>query len=188
MTQEIPNEFEMILRQQFEELFERERDTIVKTALRWCFNHHQNAEDCVDEAFTRLWHLMARCGQAPPSPLGWLYKTARRVEIDRARAAFVRHGSVERMNEIASPEPATDAELIEDLLLAMEQLPARYRRAVSLKYLEQYRYAEIAEDMNCTIEAVRQILPRALNILRRRLAHHAPILRTSQCHQDQCVS
>lgn len=184
---QITIEFEK-MRQQVAELFLRERETMLKAARRWCFNHQQNAEDCVDEAFARLWKLMACYGQVPQSPLSWLYTIARRVEIDRAKSAFARHGTVETMDKIASHEPGSDSELMEELLQAMEQLPARYRRAWSLNYLEQYSYAEIAEEMSCTTNAVKKILQRARNILRRRLAHHAPILGKSWSRQGQCAS
>ena len=73
----------------------------------------------------------------------------------------------------AAPDPARTAETAAArtaLARAVSDLPAPYRRAVTLFYAEERKYREIADDEAVAIGTVKSRLHAALKLLRERLA------------------
>lgn len=71
-------------------------------------------------------------------------------------------------------EQMADEELRAELHAAMERLPARYRAALTLRYVEGFSYAEIAQILNLPLNTVRTHLRRAKQQLRTMLRTAPP--------------
>jgi RNA polymerase sigma factor (sigma-70 family) len=101
----------------------------------------------------------------------WLHRTARFVAL-RARAVRLRRSRREAPLE-TDEEPATAAEepdeLRERLDAALDRLPAIYREALLLHYVEGRSCEEIAPAVGASAETVAMRLSRGRELLRRRL-------------------
>ena len=111
----------------------------------------------------------------PNAPfLPWLMAIANARAIDALRKRG-RHQQREVQVEpedlwlAATPQPSTSDD---ELALLLSQLPARQREVVEHVHLREMTLAETATQHNLTLSAVKSLLHRALNTLRRLGAHH----------------
>ena len=67
----------------------------------------------------------------------------------------------------------------EEVRAAVDSLPGKQLAAVLMHKYEGLDYAEIAEVLGCSVPALKSILFRAYETLRRRLAHLDPFVEAS---------
>jgi RNA polymerase sigma-70 factor (ECF subfamily) len=67
-----------------------------------------------------------------------------------------------------------DARLAE-VRAAIQELPANYRAAVLMHKYQELDYGEMARVLNCSVPAIKSLLFRAYENLRKRLAHLDPL-------------
>ena len=93
---------------------------------------------------------------------GWLFTIAHRKVIDHHRAASRRPVVVPSV-----PEPSIEATTADgDLWAAVALLPEKQRGAISLRFLGDLPYAEIAAALECSEAAARQNVRAGLASLR----------------------
>lgn len=142
---------------------ERHRPRLFGLAYRMLGDAHE-AEDLVQEAYLR-WYQEDRA--AIESPEAWLVRVTSRLAIDRLRRA-----RTERLAYTGPwlPEPIADAadgpaELASDLsvalLVLLERLAPEERAAFLLRDVFDAPYGEIAQTLDRTPAAVRQMVHRA---------------------------
>ncbi|MDX6632609.1 MAG: polymerase sigma-70 factor, subfamily, partial [Solirubrobacterales bacterium] len=137
-------------------------------------NQHE-AEDLAQEVFIRA--LQALPGFELRRPfLGWLFRVARNAAIDTLR----RQRRVD-LTEPADIDNRRDEEVAEqaesaltwisdgDLTMFIGRLPAMQRQVLALRYLLDLSTEEIADLIDRTPKAVRQLQSRALRTLEARL-------------------
>jgi RNA polymerase sigma factor (sigma-70 family) len=115
-----------------------------------------DVSDVVAEVFTTAWR---RLSVIPPAPGDrfWLYGTARRIIARRHRSASRLHNLVGRLAAEHYPrqplaptgDPAQDR-----LLAAVSELKPSQREALLLVHWEELSYAEAAEALGCSVNAV----------------------------------
>jgi RNA polymerase sigma factor (sigma-70 family) len=128
-----------------------------------------DADDCWQE--TWLSALRAYPSLKDASNLrGWVFTIAHRKIIDHVRARGRRAVPVAEAAELASANAAT-ATLAPDqeLWASVAQLPDKQRTAVTLRYLIDSSYGEIAEVMGTSEQAARRNVHEALKRLRKEL-------------------
>ncbi|MEM6488496.1 MAG: sigma-70 family RNA polymerase sigma factor [Pseudomonadota bacterium] len=128
------------------------------------------AEDVAQEAMLRFWRQAAtwRSGEAKAST--WLYRVTHNLCIDRIRRRRATT-DIDDVPEPVDPVPAVlerlaAAEESRALAQAIGRLPWRQRDAILLRHFEGCSNPEIAERLECSVEAVESLLARA----RRQLA------------------
>lgn len=152
-------------------------DRLLPLALRQAWRmlgDEQEAEDVAQEAMLRLWRQAAgwRTGEARVST--WLYRVTHNLCIDRIRRR--RPGPpLEDVAEPADPALSVLARLADDeraraLAAAIGALPDRQRRALVLRHFEELGNPEIAEALECSVEAVESLLARARRTLAKAMA------------------
>ena len=93
----------------------------------------------------------------------WLFTIAHRKLIDHHRAAGRVVSAVETPDQaVDDPDPGDDA-----LWAAVRALPPKQRAAVTLRYLADLSYAEIATTIDCREDAARQNVRAGLAALRK---------------------
>lgn len=129
----------------------------------------------VDDAFQAAFLVLVKRAESVRNRdlLGpWLHGVARRVAL-RARAESARR----RDRAVAGPEPMSP--ILDDLdrldtraaiHAEVDRLPAAYRDAVVLCYLEGHTHEEAAQELGWPVGTVRGRLARARDLLRGRLA------------------
>jgi len=116
-----------------------------------------DVSDVVAEVFTIAWRRLA---DIPPSPADrfWLYGTARRVIARRYRSAGRLRNLLGRLAAERYPiqQPPTGAidPVTEHVLTALAELKATDREALLLVHWEQLSYAEAAQVLGCSANAV----------------------------------
>jgi RNA polymerase sigma-70 factor (ECF subfamily) len=109
----------------------------------------------------------------------WLYKIAKNCTIDFIRkrklnSLHINYGSDEESsineNTLYSGTPNPEENMIQQqeelrLIKYIESMKPKYRRIIELRYIKEYAYEEIAEELNIPIGTVKAQLFRAKNIL-----------------------
>lgn len=131
------------------------------------------AEDVAQEAMLRLWRQASdwRAGEARVST--WLYRVTHNLCIDRVR----RRRPTADLADVAEPadpglgalERLAETERNRALVRAILTLPERQRNAVVLRPFEGMGNPEIAERLECSVEAVESLLARARRQLAKRM-------------------
>ena len=113
--------------------------------------------DVVAEVFTIAWRRLADV-PPPPADRFWLYGTARRVIARRHRSAGRLRNLLGRLaaERYPTPQPAAGPfdPVTEHVLAALAELKAADREALLLVHWEQLSYAEAAQVLGCSANAV----------------------------------
>ncbi|QBD81429.1 sigma-70 family RNA polymerase sigma factor [Ktedonosporobacter rubrisoli] len=163
-------------------------------ALRLCGNT-QDAEDIVQEAFTRAYASLLRYTPERLRALrlgSWLYKITLNVFRQRARVPQLyllpldldEDGPAVAIEDEDLLQPGSFLEHKEHLQEQQEalrlieagiaQLPERYRVVLTCYYLEQLSYQEIATLLEQPLGTVKSAVFRGLNLLRTKLRSQQP--------------
>ncbi|MDR1340674.1 MAG: sigma-70 family RNA polymerase sigma factor [Prevotellaceae bacterium] len=109
----------------------------------------------------------------------WLYKIAKNCTIDFVRkrklnTLHINYGSDEESsineNTLYSGTPNPEENMIQQqeelrLMKYIESMKPKYRTVIELRYIKEYAYEEISEELNIPIGTVKAQLFRAKNIL-----------------------
>jgi RNA polymerase sigma-70 factor (ECF subfamily) len=101
----------------------------------------------------------------------WLYKIATNCAYSRLRQLNNGHGKVAALaiaaeSESASDTAASDGQFHRRLRSLVGQLPAKQRACVTLRYLQDLDYPEIAQVLGCSQESARANVYQAIRRLR----------------------
>ncbi len=170
----------------FEQLVARYQDRLV-TVLDHLVGDRDQAEDLAQEVFLRVYRSRSRY-QPGAKFATWLFTIANNAALNalrsRARRREVnlvardsgtfRGQPMDHMLQASSGQmPARQfdkAELRDIIRLALESLNERQRMAVLLNKFEEMSYADIAQTMGLTLQAIKSLLARARVNLREVLA------------------
>ncbi len=128
------------------------------------------AEEIVQEVFTRAWRHAASYDHTRGSVRTWLYQIARNVIIDTRRRASVRPGLALHEPSDADAEPT--APTIEQAMLgwqvvsALERLTPEHRQVIRLAHFQGLSMREIAERCDLPVGTVKSRTWYALRSLR----------------------
>ena len=155
-------------------------ETIIRGSSRQLFaiaygvlQNRAEAEDAVQDAFVKAWKSRWRVRDPEKFP-AWLATIARHRAQDIARS----RRTVPLVNELA--EVADEASMYQDqhareaylggqVHRALAALPETHRIALTLRYFDALDYATIEQTLGLTNGALRGILGRALQTMRKRL-------------------
>ena len=153
----------------FETLYHRYTPRLMRY-LKLRLGESEWAEEVCQDLWLVVWRQADRA--QPLAPLSaWLFEIARRLVLK----AYSRRAPLTRE---ASPMPETASEALNpetdrvrqdqrrQVARAVATLPPALRQTVTLRYIEVYRYREIAAEMGCAVDTVKDRLRQA----RRRLA------------------
>src|SRR5688572_12865561 len=149
----------------------RRHGPMVFAVCRRVLGDRHAAEDACQAAFLVLARKAASLGR-PELLANWLYGVAYRTALSaRAdeRRRHAREAEAGRPLAVEPPDEALRAEVRAMLDEEVHRLPAKYRAAVVLCYLQGYTHAEAASALGCPRGTVATRLARACQRLRRRL-------------------
>ncbi len=135
------------------------------------------AEDLTSEVFLRVWQYI-RDGIAVDNIKAFLYRVSRNVVIDFYRKNLGKetvniedHDIVDNLRADNLIERIDTNNQIKGIMEKLDNLKEEYREVVLLKYAEEYSNAEIAEIMGRSKGAVRVLLYRAIEALKKEVKH-----------------
>lgn len=169
----------------FELLLHRHRGTVLNLLYRLVHNH-AIAEELAQDVFVRVYRSRERY-EPTAKFTTWLFRITTNVALNwrrDTRRQMAEHGIDELSSDVRKFEfqdrrPSIDEKLICDLKAkevqaAIRSLPSKQLAAVLMHKYEGMDYAEIAEVLDCSVAALKSILFRAYENLRRQLAHLDP--------------
>lgn len=148
--------------------------------LRVCrrfFLQPQDAEDAAAEVFLKLHRVLETRDQAVPFR-PWVSQVAGRHCIDKLRRRKREKGScvdsadLSEVPDYSTPSPLSQVLRSEERLEVREQLirlPKKFKVPLVLRYYKQMSYSEIARALKTRLPAVRMMIFRAKEQLRRNL-------------------
>ncbi len=151
-------------REVFALLVPRYRDKVFRLSFSMLRNHAM-AEDITQDVFLRVWRALP--GFAGQSSLStWIYAITRNAclsELRKKRPTVSMNGDADEYDAevaaLAAPDPDDSATVSVGQLL--DQLPERYRQAVTLFYMEDKSYEQTAESLGLPLGTVKALLHRA---------------------------
>jgi RNA polymerase sigma-70 factor (ECF subfamily) len=156
-----------------------ERHGAMVHALAWrMLGQASEAEDVVQDVFSRLWVNAKGWAPAGGGLGGWLRRVATNACLDRLRKRrFASDAPVpERIDEAPLADAAIDAERRRAAVAAaIQALPDRQRAAIVLTYYESLPNAEAAAMLGLKVKALESLLVRARQALARGLAERGLI-------------
>ncbi|HYW48233.1 MAG TPA: sigma-70 family RNA polymerase sigma factor [Bryobacteraceae bacterium] len=165
----------------FNRIVEEYHHMVVGYLYRFVRNHAV-AEELTQEVFLRVYRV--RNYEPTAKFQTWLFRIVTHLALNwvrdqRAERAWLRLD--ERPLDVRPYELRSGALSMEDWLVhqctldevrsAIEQLPERHRTAVWMHKYREMEYREIAEELGCSVPALKSLLFRAYETLRERLAH-----------------
>lgn len=124
----------------------------------------QAANDLLQEIFLKL-HKVRHQYLAQYPFLPWLFAITRNALVDSFRLKESRV-SEETKETLEFAAPAHGSTWTENLVEALQSLPARERRAIELRYQSDWTFEQIASEMKTSQVNVRQIISRGIRKLR----------------------
>lgn len=146
---------------------------IFRTAVRVLAGDRARAEDATQEVYLRAWQSFARF-QSGTNCRAWLFKILFHVAHHHRRQWF-RFPYVSDPEEIleatpAHTEPVPEHLRDEEILAALDRIPAEFRASILLVDVEEFSYKEAAEILRVPTGTVMSRLSRARKLLRTELA------------------
>lgn len=153
----------------YEELYRRYRDAAFVRALRGEHDPYR-AEDIVSEAFTKTLEAMRRGLGPKESFAGYLFtairsETGRRSAVERA-SDLLDTSELDRLPGFVSEDPAEARSEREQLELAFNSLPERWRRLLWLVEVQGLTVLQAARQIGTSSAAAAKALQRAREALR----------------------
>jgi RNA polymerase sigma-70 factor (ECF subfamily) len=172
-------------------------EQLVRAHQRYVFNlayrvlgDRNEAEDVAQETFVRAWRglpsFRAECRFTT-----WLYRIARNVCLNRLPRLEAELRQTEVLSQpVASPDPVPDEvvsarERRAFLHSELARLPEKYRLVLTLRYLQGFSYAEIADVLSLPLGTVKTHLHRGREALAARLAARELETRSDQPQSDR---
>jgi len=155
-------------RQAFRILVDRHLGAIVTLARRM-LKDEAEAEDIAQEALLRLWRAGETLELGPHGLRPWLRRVTSNLCLDRIRSTrrTVVTDEVPEVAEEATQETGLEEQdLARRVGAAINALPERQRRALTLFHHEGLSQAEVGEALGISDEAVESLLARARRTLR----------------------
>ncbi len=168
----------------FETLLDRHRSTVVNHLHR-LVRDRAIAEELAQDVFLRVYRFRNRY-QPEAKFTTWLFRITTNVALNwrrdtRRESAHLRLDAAHesRRIQVLDQNPRADQQLLaehraREIREAIDALPSKQLAAVLMHKYEGMDYVQIADVLQCSIPALKSLLFRAYETLRRRLAHFAP--------------
>jgi RNA polymerase sigma-70 factor, ECF subfamily len=163
---------------QDQEAYGRFYDLYVKRIYRFVYfkvNSTTDAQDLTSEVFLKIWQYIKE-GKDIKNLNAFTYMIARNLVIDFYRSKSREDQSLENTNTLDQVDQSKDLlkEQIKDsdlrgVLSGLDHLKDEYKEVIILKYLDELSTKEIAEIVGKTNGAVRVLLHRAIEALKKNI-------------------
>lgn len=155
-----------------EELFEKYKNQVHKTALIFCRNHSL-ADDITQESFIRIFQKLHLYDDNYPFE-AWLYRVvincARNVIKKQRWEKFFQPYENEIVDNIVFSDDIEKHEERINLMKHLDELPLKHREVIVLKYFNGFSQDDISKILQIPVGTVKSRINTALEKLRKKLS------------------
>ena len=160
-----------VMERVFERMVHDHQDRLYALGYALTGNRH-DAEEVAQDTLLRAFRALATY---PPERIrdlkqrAWLHRIAVNVARNRYRGVRPRVVELNGSEPDAAPGPeaqAVNRVLMNGVMSGLAALPARYREAVVLRYVQDLSYGEVAEALDVPVGTAKSDVHRALKMLR----------------------
>ena len=147
----------------FSVIHDRYRQRLFVYSRQMLGGSRQDAEDALQDVFLRAYSSL-RVSDNPVSLRAWLYRVAHNRCIDHLRKPIPPAIDLFETSRRPLHDPTIEAERREDLRRLIEdvrRLPEQQRSALLMREMDGLSYAELAEALGVSLQAVKSLLVRA---------------------------
>ena len=149
-----------------ERLYIEYRSKVLSYIRSHIFNN-SDAEDLCEDVFVKAFSNSDEYDSSKASSGTWLYTITKNTVIDYCRRTRPTEEIPEDISDDSSPEDEViDAEMLEELAAALENLPAELTDVIILHYYDRKPLSEIAVTLGISYGAVKIRHNKALSLLR----------------------
>ena len=133
------------------------------------------AEEIAGDSLMKLWERHENFDNIS-SIKSFLYTTARNASLDWLRKQRRNTERAKELIYLSNTEEATifqkkiEAELYKEIFLTLNTLPPKCRKIFSMLYIEGKNYQQIAQELNLSIDTIRNQKARGLMLIKQRMA------------------
>ena len=137
---------------------------------------HDDAEDIVEELFVKLWNKHQQF-ESEQHLKAFLYRSTKNACLDfiklteRANNRHTRFFMDNDQQEESYLNEIIRAEVIREIYQAIENLPPQCGKIITMSYVDGKTNQEIADELNLSIQTVKNQKGRGLGMLKSRLPH-----------------
>jgi RNA polymerase sigma factor, sigma-70 family len=167
----------------FVDIVDLYQDKLYHMAYRMLYNR-QEAEDVVQDTFLRVYRNLDRYDDSMKFST-WIYRIATNLCIDRLRrrrptysldAESTDHEGLDGYSVMPSDDRTPESEILLSetqriIRQAIENLPAKYKTVMVLRYLQDMSLQEISDVMDMPVTTIKTRVHRGREFLRKRLEH-----------------
>ena len=153
------SEIGVLAANELDELYRRHAAEVFRYAYA-VLGNRADAEDVTQTTFVNALRALER-GEQPRKPSNWLITIAHNLIRQRFRQQQTRPHEVELDRDVPATEADDDAPSIDELVRALQRIPATQRQALVLRELEGRSYAEIGEMLGVSQSALEALIFRA---------------------------
>jgi len=164
----------------FDALFNEYFDRLVYFS-RQVVNDKEQARDIVQDAYVKYWHQRNAIIPNKIAAKNFLYTSVYNASLNAVRhTKIVENFACLHSATQPEPPPVIDkiitAEVVANVHLALQSLPAKYREVSVLSYFEGKKNHQIAEELEMSVNTVKKQKQKALQLLRVKLSPELLVL------------
>jgi RNA polymerase sigma-70 factor (ECF subfamily) len=154
----------------FEQLFTRHRKELFQLYMQRTGNNRSDASDILQETFIKVFLNLRKYDPKYTFPQ-WLHVIARNTFIDFTRKRKDNVLSIDSQFEGPKLNPPANTANPEESLMQvqtgreldrmLDQLPPRYKQMITMRFIQEYSYEEIAESLDMPLGTVKTQIHRA---------------------------
>ncbi|MCI0465977.1 MAG: sigma-70 family RNA polymerase sigma factor [Beijerinckiaceae bacterium] len=153
-------------RKAFRTLYDKAAPTLFAICVRLT-RDRDLAQDVLQEAMTRIWRKAHLFDATKGNALGWMTVVTRNCALSRIAAAPPPSSSLEEEGVLAAVEARSSSDPVTaaDVRQCLKKLNDKYRKCVTLIYLNGLSYEELAVHMDAPLGSVKSWVHRAVRQL-----------------------
>jgi len=153
-------------REAFRALYDRSSPVLFGICLR-LMRDREMAQDVLQEAMMRIWRKAHLFDRSKGNAFAWMSVVTRNCALSRVAAAPPLSLSLDDAGVLASAEgvSANNSVMAADLRRCLEKLNEKYRKCVTLVYLNGLSYEELAAEIGAPVGSVKSWVHRAMRQL-----------------------
>lgn len=155
----------------FEQLFMRYRKDLLQLYVQRTGNNPDDASDILQETFIKVYLNLHKYNPVYPFSQ-WLHAIARNTFIDYTRKRKENHLSIDSQNwngprlnppaNTANPEEKMmQRQTGKELNRILDKMPPHYKQMITMRFIQEYSYEEIAEKLGMPLGTVKTQIHRA---------------------------